>query len=97
MGYRITEYSRKQARKLGVAIKPSTRPGKKIDVFRNGKRIATIGAQGYNDYPTYLAMEKMGKVPPGYANQRRKLYKLRHRSTIDKQHKNAYFADKILW
>jgi hypothetical protein len=95
--YKITDYSRKQAKRLGVIVKPSTNSKKKIDVFRNGKRIATIGAKGYNDYPTYLSMEKSGKVPPGYAAERRKLYKLRHRGNLDKRNKNGYFANQILW
>ena len=31
--YEISKYSFDQAKKLGVKIKPSTRKGKKIDVF----------------------------------------------------------------
>ena len=46
--------------------------GKKIDVFKNGKKIASVGAIGYNAYPTYK--EKKGKK---YADERRRLYKIR--------------------
>ena len=53
MPYKIKSHTRTQARKLGVSVKPSKVKGKKIDVFRNGKKIASVGAIGYNDYPTY--------------------------------------------
>ena len=33
--YNITPYSRNQAKKLGVIIKPSTNTKKKLDVFKN--------------------------------------------------------------
>ena len=98
MAYKILPYSFQQAQKLGVTIKQSTNPKKKIDVFdKRGNKIATIGAIGYNDFPTYQKLESQGKFPKGYANNRRRLYKIRHAKTIDKQNKNAYFADKILW
>jgi len=61
MRYVITDYSREQAKKLGVEIKPSKDPDKKIDVFRNGRKIATIGAKGYLDYPTYMKLKKGAK------------------------------------
>ena len=56
MVYKIKDYSYQQAVKLGVEIKPSTNPKKKIDVYKNSKKIVSIGAMGYNDYPTYLEM-----------------------------------------
>ena len=37
MPYQISEYSKIKASKLGVDIKPSTRKGKKIDVFKKDK------------------------------------------------------------
>ena len=58
MAYKILPYSKQQAFKLGVEIKPSTNSLKKIDVFKNGKKVATIGASGMNDYPTYLVKKK---------------------------------------
>jgi hypothetical protein len=95
--YKIREYSKKRARELGVTIRPSSNPDKKIDVYRAGKKIASIGARGYNDYPTYLELEESGKVPPGFARERRRLYRARHGRQIDKRNKNAYFAAEILW
>lgn len=89
--YKIKPYSYIQANKLGVEIKPSTRKGKKIDVFRNGVKIASIGALGYKDYPTYLQL--CGKT---YADRRRKLYYIRHNDDI-KLGTPGYYAAKILW
>jgi hypothetical protein len=93
MSYRITQYSKTQAEKLGVTIKPSSVQGKKIDVFnKKGEKIASIGALGYSDYPTYL--KDKGKE---YADSRRKLYKERHESDRHVRGSAGFFADKILW
>ena len=97
MPYVISDRSFKKAKELGVTIKPSTNPEKKIDVFKNGRKIASIGAKGYLDYPTYLKLEQRGKVPKGYADKRRRLYKVRHANDIGISNKNGYFANKILW
>ena len=97
MAYRITDYTKNQAKKIGVSVKPSKVHGKKIDVFKDGKKIASIGARGMNDYPTYLEKEKKGSFPKGYANKRRKLYKDRHEKDRHVKGSNGYYADKILW
>ena len=87
--YQITDYSYRQAKILGVEIKPSTNKTKKKDVFKNGKKIASIGAIGYKDYPTFI--KEKGKA---YADERRRFYQIRH--TKDKS-LNGYYAKKILW
>ena len=92
MTYKIKEYTRKQAKKLGLTVKPSVVKGKKIDVFKDGKKVASVGAIGYNDYPTY--MSSMGKE---YADNRRRLYKIRHEKNRHKVGTNSYYADKLLW
>lgn len=89
--YRIKPYSFRQAQKIGVKIRPSTRPGKKIDVFKNGIKVASIGQRGYLDFPTYL--EKYGAT---IANQRRRLYHIRHRNN-KAAGTPGYYAAKILW
>lgn len=89
--YKIKNYSFIQAAKIGVQIKPSTNKNKKIDVFKNGKKIASIGASGYLDFPTYL--KKFGKK---IANERRRLYKIRHANNFIKN-TPGYYANKILW
>ena len=97
MPYKIKTYSKSQAQKLGVDIKPIKTKGKKIDVFKSGKKVASIGALGMNDYPTYKELEKNKKVKEGTAEKRRKLYKNRHESDRKKVGTNGYYADKILW
>jgi hypothetical protein len=92
MTYHITQYSYNQAEALGVIIKPSNRKNKKIDVYKNDVKVASIGNKNYNDYPTYL--KEKGKA---YADQRRKLYKIRHEKDRKKAGSNGYYADKILW
>jgi hypothetical protein len=98
MPYKIRTYSKLKAKQLGVVIKPSTNKKKKLDVFnKEGKKLASIGALGMNDYPTYLELEKKNKVEKGTAEKRRRLYKNRHESDRKKVGTNGYYADKILW
>jgi len=92
MSYRITEYTLNQAKKYGVTVMPSSVKGKKIDVFKDGKKIASVGALGYNDYPNFIA--KYGK---DFANKRRRAYKLRHDKDRHVKNSAGYWADKLLW
>ena len=92
MPYKITNYTKQQAKKLGVVVKTSSVKGKKIDVFKNGQKIASVGALGYSDYPTYM-MSK-GKE---YADERRRLYKIRHSKDRNVKGSDGYYADKLLW
>lgn len=89
--YNITRHSFIQAAKLGVKIAPSERKGKKIDVYKNGVKIASIGALGYLDYIGYK--KKFGKK---IADKRRKAYYARHKKNIVKN-TPGYYAAKILW
>ena len=97
MAYNILPYSFRKAKELGVVIKPSSNILKKIDVFKNGKKVASIGARGMNDYPTYIEKEKKGYFQKGYAKERRRLYKQRHEKDRHKTGTNGWYADKILW
>jgi len=90
--YEITDYSYKQAKRLGVTIKPSTNKKKKIDVYKDGNKIASIGSIGYYDYPTYV--NDLGK---DYADTRRKAYKKRHEKDRHIKGTPGYYADQILW
>ena len=92
MSYSITNYTKQQAKKLGVVVKPSSVKGKKIDVFKNGQKIASVGALGYSDYPTYIKTK--GKA---YADERRRLYKIRHTKDRNVKGSDGYYADKLLW
>ena len=97
MSYKIREYTYKKARLLGLSVRPSKVAGKKIDVFRGREKVASVGAIGYADYPTYMAMEREGKVPAGYAAKRRKNYKARHQSNRLKIGTAGWYADQLLW
>ncbi len=90
--YKITRYTRAQAKKLGVTVKPSTRKNKKIDVFRGNKKLASVGLLGYSDYPNFI--REKGKK---YADTRRKLYKIRHKKDRIVKNTPGYFSDKLLW
>lgn len=92
MTYEITSYSKQKAKNLGVTIKPSTVKGKKIDVFKNGEKVASIGDIKYKDFPTYRKTEGEAE-----ANKRRKMYKQRHESDRKKRGTPGYYADQILW
>jgi len=101
MPYNITAYTYKQAKRLGVIVKPSTDKTKKIDVFRVvkkgknktvSKKIASVGAAGMNDYPTF--MQKRGMA---FAKTRRRLYKMRHEKDRHIKGSRGYYADKLLW
>ena len=97
MSYKISRYSYIKAKTLGVTIKPSTNPNKKIDVYKEGIKIASIGDPDYLDYPNYLKLEKLGYFPEGYAEERRRNYYRRHRATSRRKFSPSYYAKKILW
>ena len=90
--YQITNYTREQAKKLNVSVKISKMKDKKIDVIKNDIVIASVGAIGYSDYPTYIKSHGIE-----YANKRRKLYKIRHDNDRKIKNSNGYWADKLLW
>ena len=90
--YVITNYTKDQAKKLGVIVKQSTNKTKKIDVFKDSKKIASIGANGYGDYPTFI--HSFGREN---ADKRRNLYKIRHNSDRKVKGSNGFYADKLLW
>jgi hypothetical protein len=92
MTYQITKYTRSKAKQIGVQIKPSTNKTKKLDVFKKGKKIASIGANGMNDFPTYMKLK--GKQ---FALTRRRLYKIRHAKDRKKKWTRGWLADVLLW
>jgi hypothetical protein len=90
--YVITEYSKQQAKKLGVELRPSSNPKKKIDVYKDGKKVASIGASNFGDYGTFLKTK--GKA---HADERRRLYRLRHNGEQNKIGSNGYYSWFLLW
>lgn len=82
----------KNAKKLGVEIKPSKVKNKKLDVFKDDDKIASIGDVRYNDYRSYIKEKGLD-----YANERKRLYKIRHNKDKDKVGTASFYADRILW
>ena len=90
MVYQPTEYSKTKAKILGLAIESSKTKGKKLDVFKNNKKIASIGAKNYGDYPNYLKTK--GKA---YADKKRKGYLAR--TNWCKENLKCKLSRDILW
>jgi len=90
--YKILPYSYDQAKKLNVVILPSSNPKKKIDVYKDSKKVASIGAYGYPDYPNHMKTE--GKA---YADERRRLYKIRHKGEEKRKGTPGFFSWYLLW
>ena len=63
----------------------SKKPGKKLDVFKHGKRVASIGARGYSDYLLHGD------------EARRARYKKRHERDRHRVGSPGFYADQILW
>jgi len=96
MSYVITQYTKQRAKELNVIVKQSTNKNKKIDVFdKSGNKLASVGAIGYLDYPTYTKTK--GKT---FADERRRLYLIRHGKDPDKKDGKftpSYWAKTLLW
>lgn len=94
--FKINNAQRLKAKDLGVTIDYSNRKGKKISVFRKGKKVADVGALGYWDFESYVDAERKGLVPMGTAQMRRRNYWKRHAKEL-KPGTPGYYALKILW
>lgn len=92
MLYQIKNYTKEQARILGVQVKPSSSTGKKIDVFKDGKKVASVGDMRYSDYPTYIISHGQA-----YADERRRLYRLRHKNDMNVKDSAGFYASRLLW
>jgi hypothetical protein len=90
--YQISQYTYQQAKKIGVTVKPSTVKGKKIDVYKKGEKVASVGAIGYKSYPEFIK-EKGVEA----ANTHRKAYKNRHQKDRSVIGSRGYYADRLLW
>ncbi len=73
------------ARKIGVEVKVSTAKNKKLDVFKDAKKVASIGDIRYSDYLQHGD------------DTRKKAYKTRHAKNRNIVGTPGYYADKILW
>tara|TARA_B100001057_G_C22358736_1_gene759980 strand:- start:261 stop:527 length:267 start_codon:yes stop_codon:yes gene_type:complete len=77
--------AKKRAKRLGVEVEYSTRKYKKLDVFKKGDKIASIGDVRYSDYLQHQDKD------------RRRLYKIRHENDRHVKGSPGFYADKILW
>ena len=92
MPYTITEHTLQRAKQMKVTVQLSQKKNKKIDVFKNGVKIATIGDSRYKDFPTYVIENGIE-----FANKRKRLYYMRHKKDIEKLNSNGFYAAKLLW
>ena len=88
--YKITEYSKAKAKENNVSIKPSTNKNKKIDVYKNNVKIATIGDVNYKDFPNYIKSDGLT-----YAKERQRLYTIRHKKDLNSS--TGKWAKILLW
>lgn len=90
--YQISEKTKQKAQQLGVEVKPSTTKNKKIDVYKYGRKLYSIGDSRYNDYHTYL--RDFGK---SVADNKRRLYRARHSKDRAVMNSRGYYASELLW
>jgi len=91
--YDILPYTYARAKELNVIIHPSENPKYKIDLYdRRGLFMFSLGARGYSDYPHYI--EEYGQE---VADERRRLYKIRHARDRVVKGSPGWYADKLLW
>ena len=94
--YEITPYTKRRARDLGVKIEPSKNKNKKLKVIEPNGTVFHVGDSRFMDFPKYL------QISPALAEERRRLYKIRHRSD-SASHVGAnsggagYYARELLW
>ena len=77
--------AKSNAKKIGVEVKPSSVKNKKLDVFKDDKKVASIGDIRYSDYLQHGD------------DKRKENYKNRHANNRKKKGTAGYYADKILW
>lgn len=93
MSYKIKKYTLDKAKELGLHVFPSDNPKYKIEIYdRNGVFLFYGGSPLYSDFPTY--METHGRE---YADERRRLYRLRHKKEIDKKGSRGSIIAELLW
>lgn len=76
--------ARANAKRIGVEIAPSKIKFKKLDVFKDGKKVASVGDKRYSDFLLHND------------RKRQENYKARHtcRKNIGTP---CYYADQLLW
>lgn len=91
--YEIKDYTYEKAKLYGFIVRPSLKKNKKVDVYdKNNILLVSIGHSDYSDYPTYIKTH--GK---DYAENRRRLYRCRHKCDILVKYSAGWFAYNLLW
>jgi hypothetical protein len=91
--YIILSHTKARAKQLKVIVKSSDKKTKKIDVYdKSGNFLVSVGSHGSLDYPYYKKF--YGKI---YADERKRLYKLRHQKDRLVKGSPGYYADQLLW
>lgn len=96
--YAILPVMHQKAKRLGLRLRPSRNPKKKIDAIDSKGRVTSFGGNGYGDF--YVFRKTKGDK---YAKERRKLYKIRHakdrtvRRDSSGKYTAGFLADRILW
>jgi len=98
MPYNISDATYKIAKQLGLEIFPADKLDKKLEVYdaKTGIFLFYVGDSRYMDYHLYLDYENKGLVPKGTANDRKRLYHIRHKNDIEISRK-SYIGAKLLW
>ena len=86
--YEISKQTYKIAKQYGLDIYPSKKLNKKIDVFKDGKYLCSIGDNRYKDFHIYL--KENGKA---FAEERARLFYMRHKQDTLK----TKLAKLLLW
>jgi len=86
--YDISKQTYKIAKQYGLEIESSSRRNKKIDVYKDGRYLTSVGDSRYKDYNIYL--KENGKA---FAEERRRLYYIRHKKDTMREN----LAKILLW
>ena len=90
--YKITKYTYEKAKELGLTVKVSKFPLKKLDVYKDNVYLASVGDSKYMDYPNYIIV--YGQI---HANERKRLYVNRHKKNSDVKYSKQWLALNLLW
>jgi len=94
MTYEILPYTYRKARELGLTIFPSDNPKYKLEIYdgETGAFLYYGGSPKYSDYPHYI--KSHGKA---YADERRRLYRIRHAKEIADTGSRGFVISYLLW
>ena len=92
--YQILPYTYKKAKELGLVVFKSDNPKYKLEVYdrETGTFLFYAGDSKYEDYPHYI--QSHGKA---YADNRRRLYRIRHAKEIANKGSRGWYIAELLW